>query len=301
LKQAYISVILPNAGKVPSIQEIISLDNELKLATRNHELILISTVESGAIDFKFDGLSGPLSIVYTNSISSQNSSRVAAYGRAAGDFIIEWHGPIHELTEDAILELLEPTNHGTELVEFESAFQPRISRAFYGFANSLRSSRIPVRKTVGRVFSRRALGQLLLGSSFEPQISVLCAELPVQRIGKRVRVNFAENQSARERIVEGMTLLAKGSRFGTVVPMALATISAFFGIFVALYALTLYLLNGKSPEGWTTLMIVTGLGQASILALIGMTWSRIDSLSKGFTRPSDATAEVVVFAPEKGD
>lgn len=301
MKQAYISVILPNAGKVPSIQEIINLDNELKLATRNHELILISTFESGVMDFKFDGLSGPLSIVYTNSISSQNSSRVAAYGRAAGDFIIEWHGPIFELTEDAILELLEPTNHGTELVEFESAFQPRISRAFYGFANSLRSSSIPVRKAVGRVFSRRALGQLLLGSSFEPQISVLCAELPVQRIGKRVRVNFAENQSVRERIVEGMTLLAKGSRFGTVVPLALATISAFFGIFVALYALTLYLFNGKSPEGWTTLMIVTGLGQASILALIGMTWSRIDSLAKGFTRPSDATAEVVVFAPEKGD
>jgi len=301
LKQAYISVILPNAGKLPSIQEIISLDNELKLATRNHELILISTFESGVMDFKFEGLSGPLSIVYINSISSQNSSRVAAYGRAAGDFIIEWHGPIYELTEDAILELLEPTNHGTELVEFESAFQPRISRAFYGFANSLRSSSIPVRKAVGRVFSRRALGQLLLGSSFEPQISVLCAELPVQRIGKRVRVNFVENQSVRERIVEGMTLLAKGSRFGTVVPLALATISAFFGIFVALYALTLYLLNGKSPEGWTTLMIVTGLGQASILALIGMTWSRIDSLAKGFTRPRDATAEVVVFAPEKGD
>ena len=297
MKQAYITVILPYAGKVPSIQEIISLDHALKLATRHHELILTSTFESGSINFKFDGLSGPLSIVHTNSVSSKNSSRVAAYGRAAGDFIVEWHGPIHELTEDAILELLEPTNRGLELVEFESTFQTRISRAFYGFANSLRSSSTPVRKVVGRVFSRRALGQLLLGSSFEPQISVLCAELPVQRISKRVQVSFAENQSMRERIVEGMTLLAKGSRFGTVVPLALATISAFFGIFVAFYALVLYLLNGKRPEGWTTLMIVTGLGQASILALIGMTWSRIDSLSKGLTRPRDATAEVVVFPP----
>jgi hypothetical protein len=59
----------------------------------------------------------------------------------------------------------------------------------------------------------------------------------------------------------------------------------------------IYLLNGTSPEGWTTLMVVTGLGQASILALIGMTWSRIDSLSKGLTRSHDATAEVVVFPP----
>ena len=112
-----------------------------------------------------------------------------------------------------------------------------------------------------------------------------------------IKVDFAVSQSFRERISEGMILLMKGSRFGTVVPLALATISAVFGIFVAFYALTLYLVNDKNPEGWTTLMIVAGLGQASILALIGMTWSRIDSLSKGLTRPRDATAEVVVFPP----
>ena len=297
MKQAYISVILPFSGKIASTEEISTLDASLRTSSRHHELILIATFDSGLINFGDVKLTGPLSVVYTNSVSSQNSSRVAAFGRAAGDFIIEWQGPIGDLNKDTILDLLEPTNHGTELIEFESSFQPVTSRVFYSFANSLRSSRIPVRKTVGRVFSRRALGQLLLGSSFEPQINVLCAELPVQRTSKTIHVNFATRQSFRERIAEGMTLLSKGSRFGTVVPLALATVSALFGIFVAFYAITLYLLNGKSPEGWTTLMIVTGLGQASILALIGMTWSRIDSLSKGLTRPRDATAEVVVFPP----
>lgn len=297
MKQAYVSVILPFSGKLPSVQEINALDVALRISTRSHELILIATFDSGLINFELNDLTGPLSIVYTNTVSSQNSSRIAAFGRAAGDFIIDWQGPIGDLTKDTILDLLEPTNHGAELIEFESLLQPISSRAFYSFANSLRSSRIPVRKTVGRVFSRRALGQLLLGSSFEPQINVLCAELAVQRTSKAIQVNFAARQSFRERIAEGMTLLSKGSRFGTVVPLALATFSAIFGIFVAFYALTLYLLNGKSPEGWTTLMIVTGLGQASILALIGMTWSRIDSLSKGLTRPRDATAEVVVFPP----
>lgn len=297
MKQAYISVILPFSGKALSTQEINTLDTALKMTTRDHELILITVFDSGVKNFEIDGLSGPLSIVYTNSISSQNSSRVAAFGRAVGDFIIEWQGTIGELTEVAIFELLEPTNTGVELVEFESSFQPSSSRVFYKFANSLRSSKIPVRKTVGRVFSRRAIGQLLLGSSFEPQINVLCAELPVQRTNKTIPVAFAASQSFRERITEGMTLLTKGSRFGTVIPLALATISALFGILVAAYALTLYVINGKSPEGWTTLMIVTGMGQASILALIGMTWSRIDSLSKGLTRPRDATAEVVVFPP----
>lgn len=297
MKQAYVSVVLPFSGKVPSVEEINALDAALKNTSRNHEIILILTFNFRLMNFEFNELTGPLSIVYTNSISSQNSSRVAAFGRAAGDFIIEWQGAVGDLNSDTILELLEPTNHGTELVEFESSFQLMTSRAFYSFANALRSSRIPIRKTIGRVFSRRALGQLLLGSSFEPQVNVLCAELPVQRTSKTISLNFAANQNLRERITEGMTLLAKGSRFGTVVPLVLATVSAFFGILVAFYALTLYLSNGKSPEGWTTLMIVTGLGQASILALIGMTWSRIDSLSKGLTRPRDATADVVVFPP----
>jgi hypothetical protein len=297
LKQAYVSVIIPFSGKVLSSRVISDLDLALKSATRDHELIFITTFNADLKFAQIEGLSGPLSIVYTNSISSQNNSRVAAFGRAAGDFIIEWHGPIEALTKNEILELLEPTNNGTELVELESSFQPNSSRIFYKFANSLRSSKIPVRKSVGRVFSRRALGQLLLGSSFEPQINVLCAELPVQRTHRMTPINFAASQSFRERITEGMTLLAKGSRFGTVVPLALAAISALFGIFAAGYALALYFMSGKSPEGWTTLMIVTGLGQASILALIGMTWSRIDSLSKGLTRPRDATAEVVVYPP----
>jgi len=252
LKQAYVSVILPFSGKMPSSQEITALDASLKLTTREHELIFMTIFDSGVKNFEITGLSGPLTIVYTNSISSQNSSRVAAFGRAVGDFIIEWQGTIEDLNKEAISEILEPTNNGIELVEFESSFQPSSSRVFYKFANSLRSSRIPIRKTVGRVFSRRALGQLLLGSSFEPQINVLCAELPVQRTNQTIHLNFATSQSFRERISEGMTLLSKGSRFGTVVPLALATISALFGIFVANYALALYVVNKQSPAGGTT-------------------------------------------------
>ena len=299
MKQAYVSLILPFSEKMPSPQEITILDEVLKKTTREHEIILISVFSLGMTNLEIKALSGPLSIIYTNSISSRNSSRVAAFGRATGDFIIEWQGTIEDLTEDVILEILEPTNNGIELVELESSFQPRSSRLFYKFANSLRSSEIFIRKTVCLVFSRRALGQLLLGSNFEPQINVLCSELSVQRSAWVIPLNFAVKEGFRKRLAEGMTLLAKGSRFGTVIPLSLATISASFGFLVALYALTLYLVDGRSPEGWTTLMIVTGLGQASVLALIGMTWTRIDALSRGLTRPRDATAEVVVIAPEK--
>jgi hypothetical protein len=197
-----------------------------------------------------------------------------------------------------IIDLLDPTGHGVELIEYESTFQSSLSRLFYRFVNSLRSSRIPIRKTVARAFSRRALGQILSASGFEPQIDVLFAELPAQRTTRVVNVNFATKENMKERISEGVALIVKGSRFGTVVPLVFATLSALFGVFVVVYALGLYLIQGESPAGWTSLMIVTGFGQASILALIGMTWTRIDALIKGLSRPSDATVNVLVFPPK---
>jgi hypothetical protein len=220
---------------------------------------------------------------------------VAALGRASGDFIIEWQGEFESLSEEVISSLLEPSNSGYELVEFETGSQKFTSRIFYKLVNLLRPSNIPVRKCVGRAFSRRALGLLLQKASFEPQINILFSELPVRRIIKKVEANFAAKQNLRERFIEGMNLLSKGTRFGTVIPLALAIISATFGFLAAFYALALYLLIGKSPEGWTTLMIATGLGQASILALIGMTWSRVDALSKGLSRHHDSTTDVQVF------
>ena len=110
MKQAYVSVVLPFSGKAPSAQEINALDTELNMTTRGHELILITVFDSGVKNFEIDGLTGPLSVIYTNSISSQNSSRVAAFGRSVGDFIIEWQGNIEDLTKDVISEILEPTN-----------------------------------------------------------------------------------------------------------------------------------------------------------------------------------------------
>lgn len=295
MKQAYVSLVLPSLGKNWNADDVIRIDSALNVTSRNHEIVLISEFGSYGGEMESVGLTGPLSIINTNSISSINSQRVAALGRTVGDFVIEWNGDISVLTEEMISDLLDPTGYGVELVEFESLFQSRSSRLFYRFVNSLRSSRIPIRKTVSRAFSRRALGQLLSASGFEPQIDVLFAELPAQRTVRVVNVNFAAKQNLKERASEGVALLVKGSRFGTVVPLVFATLSAVFGIFVVVYALGLYLIQGESPAGWTSLMIVTGFGQASILALIGLTWTRIDALIKGLSRPGDATVNVIVL------
>ena len=298
MKQAYLSLVLPSLGKKWDFEDIVRIDSALDATSRNHEIVLISEFGSYGGELESIRLTGPLSIINTNSISSINSQRVAALGRTVGDFVIEWNGNISVLTEEVISDILDPTSSGVELIEFESVFQSKLSRLFYRFVNSLRSSRIPIRKTVARAFSRRALGQILSASSFELQIDVLFAELPAQRISRVVNIDFATKQKLKERIGEGFTLVVKGSRFGTVVPLVFATLSAAFGFLIVIYALGLYLIQGKSPAGWTSLMIVTGFGQASILALIGLTWTRIDALIKGLSRPRDATVNVIVLPPK---
>lgn len=297
MKQAYVTLLLSFPDFLPTEKEIQEIDRNLSGACLNHEIVLSTTFEPVEKNITYSNLEGPLSIVYTDSMHSQDRARIAALGRAVGDFIIEWQGGLNMLTAEMISKILNPSDLGFELVEIESNLQPKFSRIFYKFVNLLRPPKAPVRKTVGRVISRRATGLLLSASKFEQQVSILFAELPVKRLTISTNVEFLFKQNMQDRIREGVLLLSRGSRFGTVVPLLLASISAFFGVLVATYAFGLYLLNGKSPEGWTTLMVVLGVGQASILALIGLTWSRLDSLAKSLTHGYDATAEVVVIAP----
>jgi len=279
MKQAYVSLILPFPKSLPNPTQLGLLDDLLDKLCRDHEIIVVTPFEFYQDEFKLTKLHGPLSIVYTNSIYSSDRARISALGRAVGDFIVEWQGELESLTPQILEDIFKETNSGIELVEIATSYQSRSSRFFYKVVNLLRPSRLPVHKYVSRTISRRSIGQLLAAAKIEQHINILYAELPVKRKRLSAEVNFMFRPNLRDRIAEGASLLARGSRFGTVIPLTLATVSAMFGFFVALYAGSIYLLSGKSPEGWTTLMIVLGIGQGSILALIGMTWSRIDSLT----------------------
>lgn len=299
MKEAYVSLILSNYAELPSEELLSSLDLLCHESARRHE-ILVGIPFGRSRPLNLDGtLYGPISLIITNPLSSSNDSRIALLGRTVGDFVIEWSGDPKKLNNALLVELLKPTNEGYELVEFESSRQSLLSGVFYWFTNKFRSRHYPIRKTISRTISRRALNLLLSRVNFERQVEILFAELSVVRFVNKLDVDFNTKSTCRSRFLEGLRILAKGSHFGAIVPLIFASASATFGILVALYATALFLISGKSPEGWTTLMIVIGLGQASILALMGMSWLRIDSLSRGLSTPIEATAEVVVYSPGK--
>lgn len=297
MKHAYVSIVLP-MGTPPEEIQLLSLDKDLAAQCQAHEIIAVVPHSCELPNYDALQLTGPLSVVTTHMRATPDSSLISGLARAVGDFIIEWRGPIEHLDSLYLTALLEPSNEGIELVEVTGTKTSRTSRSFYWLVNRLRPSYAPVRKTVARVYSRHGLGQVLSAATFEPQIDILTAELPVSRLVWSTTVPTPQHDSLFHRIGLGCALLSKGTRFGSAFPLTLAALSATFGVGAAVYALIILFVQGTTPEGWTTLMVVAGLGQAAILAMLGLIWTRIEALSKGFSRNNDATAAVRVVAPK---
>lgn len=300
MKHAYVSVVLP-VREPPAEADLDAVDQMLSRETRAHETVIVIPYAVNPPSYDQLRTGGPLSVVSTHMRATADTSTVAGLARAVGDFVLEWRGPIHDLDAATVRETLELTDVGNELVEIVGRETSWVSRSFYRFVNSLRSRNVPVRKTVGRLYSRHALGQVLISTTFEPQLDILNAELPVHRATYASSAPNPHRASMAERMGEGLSLLSKGTRFGSAIPLTLAAVSAAFGIGAAIYALVILLLRGKTPEGWTTLMVVSGLGQAAILAMLGLVWARIDGLTRGLTRNQDVTGSVTVSAPMRPD
>ena len=295
MKQAYVSVVIP-VLTAPGSESLMQLDRELERNCRAHEIVLVLDRSQSLQELPPGmNLQGPLTCVRTHDRSSRDAPTLAGLARSVGDFVIEWHGPLDYLSHEVIDAFLEGTNEGFELVEI-AGNQSWSSKFFYSVVNVLRPKGVPVRKSIARVFSRRAANQVIASAAFDDQLSVLVAEIPVARMLMQVPCEYV-NSTWGSRLAEGFSLLSKGSRFGTAIPLLLASLSAIFGLAAALYAVLILVIRGRTPEGWTTLMVVSGLGQAAILSMMGLTWSRISSLARGLTRSIDVTTDVEVWPP----
>jgi hypothetical protein len=300
VKHAYVSLVL-TMGEAAKPEDVATLDKTLTRCTRLHEIVVAVPFGTPAVDYAGLDLAGPVTTVSTFARASADSGVVAGLSRSVGDFVIEWRGRPSALDADIIDSALAPTDEGRELVEIVGRETSAVSRFFYRTVNALRARSTPVRKTIGRVYSRHSLGQVLAATTVEPQLDILAAELPVARGEVQVDLANPHRPSMVDRVGEGANLLSKGTRFGSTVPLGLAIMSAIFGTGAALYAVGVFLVRGQTPEGWTTLMIVMGLGQAAVLVMLGLVWSRMNAMARGLSQRRDATAAVTVVAATDPD
>jgi hypothetical protein len=122
-------------------------------------------------------------------------------------------------------------------------------------------------------------------------VAILSMPLNVFDFEKMIDLENNANLKFRYRL----EVVSRATKIGETLPVILAFMSGFLALSVAVYAILIYLLVGRAPEGWTTLMVAIGLGQTSVLAVLALVWTKINKIELGLKRSADVTSNVEVW------
>jgi hypothetical protein len=301
VKQAYVSVVMRWAPDVTAAT-MRRIDQDLARSARAHELVLVAspadvaTVRaSGLLD---PGLaSSPISLVVTWYDTAHDDALIAGLARAAGDFVIEWNAHAADLTGEIITAALGATDGGFEVVEVIPRKVATLSRIFFAVANAFRPRSSPLLPSVGRLFSRRALDNALAVTGGTPNRTLMVADMGLPRHTIVRDLRYRGDHSYRDRRGEAIVVLTRGTNAARVVPAVVSIFLVLFSLGSAAFAVILFFTRNRSPEGWTTLMVVMGLGLATIIGFLALLWERVDNLGPGQTGWHRTVSNVLVVPP----
>jgi hypothetical protein len=299
MKEAFVSAVVYGIESQFNRSALIELDSMLTSIARVHEIIFVTHISKSEALLEDTHLSGSLTIIEFGSESSESEIRISALARTSGDFIIEWLGDYSTISEIQLQDALNATNSGIDVVEIVPVKSYRSTRLHLRLINTFRPESPLLRDSLARVVSRRALNQILEFSTVPYNLDVRFSDLPLSR---DVRISMTSPSSLvpiRKNSGRLFRTLVHDTRFGGMLPILLAGVSATFGLIVALYAAILYFVKGQNPEGWTTLMVVNGLGISSILVLVGLVWMKLEALLRGLDSSTQITSDVTIIGPGK--
>jgi hypothetical protein len=298
MKFAYLSFI-SLWSEVENEGDINKVDEMLKSLSAEHEILFIRKQSERIVDESKFNFYGPITIIDVSEIATRDEMTLCGFGRAVGDFIIEWQAPLNKVSPENLQVLLDGTNQGYEIVELSAVDQSRISKMFYSFVNLFRPANKKVAQTIGLIFSRFALSKLIAHADFDVQLKNVVADLPLSRKVVKSLDRFELDRAFSMRIRSGFVLLSKGGKFGSTIPLAFACFSALIGLFTVVYSLVVYFAKNKSPEGWTTLMIIFGLNFSVIMLVLSLLWSRLEAIARSLSKDLDITSSISVTPPKK--
>jgi hypothetical protein len=296
MKHAYLSLVLVRSTDA-TIEAIQDIDSRLAKLSRAHEIVLVT---NGAYEVcEGAETAGPLSIVRVYPAASTEQRVMAGMSRAVGDFVLEWRGGLSGLLEhDLIEEALGRTDHSVEIAHLVSTGSRGVSRMMLAATNAARRGRPEITMSVGTMFSRRALGALLMHEPYESSLRVLVAELPY----RSAVIRYPQLRGARSQgcvgnlgLMEWLSILARGTNLGKTVPLVVAGLFALIAALATVWAVIVYVVSARTPEGWTTIMAFLGIGQASTLVMLGLVWSQLNSLRRAVAGRLDVVASVEVI------
>lgn len=298
MKFAYLSFV-SFWSEVENECDINKVDEMLKSLSAEHEMLLIRKQDERIVDQGKFILYGPITIIDVSDIATRDEMTLCGFGRAVGDFIIEWQAPLSKVSTENLQLLLDATNQGYEIIELTAIDQSKLSKMFYSFVNLFRPANKKVAQTIGLILSRFALSKLIAHAKFDVQLKNVIADLPLSRKAVKSIGNFELRRVFTARVQSGFILLSRGGKFGSTIPLAFAFLSALFGVVTVLYSLVVYFAKSKSPEGWTTLMIIVALNSSVIMLVLSLLWSRLEVIVRSMSKEVDVTLAVSVTPPKK--
>lgn len=302
MKAAYVSVVF-HWWEGCRAHDIRQLDSVLRETTEAHEILIVlapdNLVHYRSSDCNdMDRLSGPISVVVTRAGTSHDTAMLVGIGRSVGDFVLEWDANIADITSALLSDMLRETDLGSEVVELVPLHKHTKTKAFYRLANAMRPKSLPLYASVARLLSRRAVDMVLNSSPAESQRLLLVADTALPRTFIERPMKRAIQRTSWAKSTEALSVLVRGTNIGTVAPLVISGLSVLASILVAVYALYWYIRAGSTPQGWTTLMVLGGLGFGIVMAFLGLIWIRMNQLYQAINRPPDETSQVIVTPPD---
>lgn len=271
------------------------IDRWLSTNCRAHEFVVVSSSSRQLADHSSLGsLDGPTGFVQVYANASTDQRLLAGVAQAIGDRVFCWRAEPRELEPEFLSAAFDDGAQLAEIVDVGVGRFDRTSRLLLATANRLRRGREPIRASVGTVLSRRCIGIVLDRSPLETTLDCILADIPLprcQRLPDRVldlRRQGGSRSGTRYRYV------SRGTNLGRIFPILLGAAFGAISVLVVLYAVTVFAVSRETPQGWTTLMVAIGLGNAGVLASLGMIWSRLARISDSLTGSHHAVVVVEV-------
>ena len=231
---------------------------------------------------------------------SEDALRVGL-GRAVGDFVVFVPAQVG-IPDRAVLEgLYAGIDDGFDIVENVRPHSSALERRFFALANRQRDRHERLVPAGSRVFSRRASSYLMELSERHEPLVVLVSETGLERAEVHGRPEPIARLPARARIAKALKILATATRLSRTLPQLFAAAFVLVAASAAVFAVSIALIRGRAPEGWVTLMVLTGVGHASTMVLLGLLYMRVDELHKRTVGLRDPVAAVEVWGPGPAD
>lgn len=296
MNHSFVSLILV-CSELPSRNVIEELSKIFESNTKRFEIILTLPIQQRKHIRKFPELQIPISIIWMGEKSSIQDSTIAGLSLSVGDFALEWKGDSKLITAELISKVRTYIEAEVDIIQFKNSELKFKEKLLLNLFNKLRHKNHQVHFSLGNFFSRRAINEITRKFTSAGDLNLIIANSQLNR--EIISVNSSRNNYLKpiSRNSNFNQLFLNGTKLGTRIPSFISIISALVGVFSTVYALSIFIYRGRTPEGWVTLMVLIGYANASILTLLGLMWKKLEAIENINNSDYESSILIEVIPP----